>query len=278
MKQRNWGPLFLILAALFWSLGGLFTKSVVWDGVSVAVVRSLVALVIICIARKPFPIKLNKVKMLTAFCYFAQGLLFTVALKLTTAANVTTLQYTSTLHIIVFTAIMTRVLPRKRDVITALVMLAGIALAFVGNMDGGSILGNLLALASGLFYAGVFFCSRLEGSNAVESIVLGNALYLLLLPWVFTSEAVRTAPLTDLVYVALFGVCGAGIAWLCFAKGIKTTPSMQASFITMLEPVMAPIWTFIFLGESITVFSLLGCAIVITALLIYEWLEHNHKV
>jgi len=278
MKQRNWGPGFLFLAALFWSLAGLFTKSVVWDGVSVAVARSIVGLIIICVTKRPFPIRLNLVKILTAICYFAQGLLFIVALKLTTAANVTTLQYTSTIHIIVFTAIMTRVLPRKRDVITALIMLSGIVLAFAGNMQGGGMLGNILALLSGVFYAGVFFCSRMKGADAMESIVLGNGIYLLLLPWVFMSESVRSAPTSDLIYVVLFGICGAGIAWMCFAKGIKTTEPLQSNFITMLEPVMAPIWTFLFLGESITIFSLLGCGIVIATLLTYEWLEHKYPI
>lgn len=277
MKQCNWGPFFLLLAATFWSLGGLFTKTVVWDGVSVAVLRSLVSLVIICVVRKPFPLRFTLVKLLTAFCYFAQGLLFIVAMKLTTAANVTTLQYTSTIHVIIFTAIMTKVLPRRRDVLTALVMLAGIALAFAGNMEGGGALGNILSLLSGLFYAGVFFCSRLKGSDAVESIVLGNALYLLLLPWVLTSDAVQTAPPTDVIYVLLFGICSTA-AWLSFAKGIGTTPSMQASFITMLEPVMAPLWTFLFLGEAITLYSFLGCTVVITTLLVYEWLEHKHPI
>ena len=56
----------------------------------------------------------------------------------------------------------------------------------------------------------------------------------------------------------------------CFAKGIRTTPALQANFIAMLEPVMAPIWTFLLLSETPTVWSLIGCVIVIVTLLIYN--------
>ena len=57
---------------------------------------------------------------------------------------------------------------------------------------------------------------------------------------------------------------------MCFATGIKHTSALQANFITMTEPVMAPLWTFLFLGERLTPLSLVGCAIVIGTLLVYH--------
>lgn len=59
-------------------------------------------------------------------------------------------------------------------------------------------------------------------------------------------------------------------AWLCFAAGIKHTSALQASFITISEPVMAPIWTFVFLHETITPLAIVGCVIVIATLLTYN--------
>ena len=57
---------------------------------------------------------------------------------------------------------------------------------------------------------------------------------------------------------------------MCFGKGIKTTPALQANFITMAEPVMAPLWTYIFLKEHLSVLSVVGCVMVIATLLIYN--------
>ena len=69
-----------------------------------------------------------------------------------------------------------------------------------------------------------------------------------------------------LVFAALTGIG----TWLCFAVGIKHTSALQANFITMAEPVMAPVWTFVFLHETISPLSVIGCVVVIATLLLYN--------
>ena len=270
MIKRNYGPIFLLAAAIFWSLGGMFTKSVSWDGVSIATGRGLVAFLLIPLICRRIPKNLNRIKLATAFCYFAQGTLYILANKYTTAANAVMLQYTLPLYIILFTTIATRTLPAGRDILTTIILLGGIFLAFLGTMESGGMLGNFLGLASGLFYAGVFYLSRQPGADTVDSMILGNGMYLLLLPYVLQNEVVRSAPMSDLGMVVMFGLVASVMAWLCFAKGIQTTPALKASFITMIEPVMAPIWTFVLLGETVTLCSLLGFVVVIVTLTIYN--------
>ena len=276
-KKIQAGPLFLVLAALMWSTAGVVIKSVDWDGLCIAAMRGTICFVLLAVFLRPFPFKLNKVKVITGFCYFAQGVLYILANKYTTAANATMLQYTSTLYIILFTAIASRKLPKKLDVITSIVLLGGIALAFAGTTESGGMLGNVMALVSALFYAGVFYCSRMEGANTIESMVLGNAMYMLLLPLFFTNQQVMTAPVQIWLLAGIYGIIGGFGAWMCFAKGIKTTPSLQANFITMLEPVLAPVWTFLFLGETITVWSLLGAVVVIGGILVYNTLQSKQE-
>ena len=111
--------------------------------------------------------------------------------------------------------------------------------------------------------------ARKEGADAVESVILGSLISFALLPLVLTDQAVLASTPSDLFFMFLNGLC-ATVAWLCFAKGIRTTPALQANFIAMLEPVMAPIWTFLLLSETPTVWSLIGCVIVIVTLLIYN--------
>ena len=106
-------------------------------------------------------------------------------------------------------------------------------------------------------------------TDVIASVILGSLISFALLPLVLTDSAVLASTPTDLIYVFLNGLC-ATLAWLCFAKGIRTTPALQANFIAMLEPVMAPVWTFLLLSETPTVWSLIGCIIVIVTLLIYN--------
>ena len=270
IKNKKIAPLFLFGSALLWSLSGIFTKSVAWNGVCLATLRGVIALIVSGLLLRGHKIQLNRNKILAAICYFVQGVLFMCANKYTTAANATVLQNTSPLYILLFNAILAHRKPTKGECVTCACLFAGVILAFVGNLGGGGIVGNVFALVSALFYAGVFFFSKEEGANPLESLFLGNACYLLLLPVMLTDSNVLSTSLPDWGFLILFAVLTGIGAWLCFAMGIKHTSALQANFITMSEPVMAPVWTFLFLREMISPMSVAGCVIVIATLLIYN--------
>lgn len=156
----------------------------------------------------------------------------------------------------------------RRDFCPAL--LVGVSLAFVGNLDGGGTKGNTMALASSIFYAGVFFLSKDKSANPLESLFIGNLCYLIFVPAMLTNQAVRGTTSSEWVFLLVFATLTGIAAWLCFAAGIKHTSALQASFITISEPVMAPIWTFVFLHETITPLAIVGCVIVIATLLTYN--------
>lgn len=267
-KKRNAGPIWLFLAALFWSVIGLLTKNVPWNGFAIGIGRGTVAFFFMLALFRYFPRKLTKIKLATAVCYFMQGLLFVAANRYTTAANATVLQNTSPIYIIIVTSLVAKKLPARRDVLTCAAMLIGVGLACLGSAGSGGALGNALALISALFYAGVYFCSTRPGADTAESTMIGNLFYVVLFPFLFLSPEVRGSDLRVWLFVIALGV-SVTVAWLCFAKGIKTTDALQANFITMLEPVMSPIWTFLFLHETMSATSLIGCVIVVLTLLVY---------
>ena len=270
LKKPQFAPLFLFLSALMWSTSGIFTKSVAWDGVCLATLRGVIAFAASTLLLRGHKLRLNRRKVLAAMCYFAQGTLFMCANKYTTAANATVLQNTSPLWIILFGALFSRKRPTRLEIITCICLFFGVALAFVGNMGGGGWLGNVFALVSAVFYAGVFYLSKGEDANPLESLCLGNAMYLPLVPFCATNAAVLSTTPEQWVFLIAFAALSGVGAWLCFAVGIKHTSALQANFITMSEPVMAPIWTFLFLGETLGPLSLAGCAFVIATLLVYH--------
>lgn len=270
MPNKERGAQFLFLAALLWSLSGVFTKSVAWNGLCLATLRGVIAFAISLCLLRGRRIHWSRTKVMAAFCYFAQGILFMCANKLTTAANATVLQNLSPLFIILFNAVLAKKAPTRRECTVCCCLFLGIVLAFAGSMDEGNVVGNCLALTAALFYAGVFFLSKQEDADPLESLALGNGFYLCLLPAFVLNDAVRqTTPgqWAFLVAVAsLSGIC----AWMCFAKGIRTVSALRANFITMTEPVMAPLWTFLFLGEQVGPLSLVGCTVVIVTLIAYN--------
>ena len=276
LKNPRIAPLFLFFSALMWSTSGIFTKSLEWNGLCLATLRGVIACAASAMLLRGTKIHFNRRKVLAAFCYFVQGTLFMCANKYTTAANATVLQNTSPLWIILFNAFISRKRPTKLELITCACLFLGVAMAFVGNMGGGGWLGNIFALTSAVFYAGVFFLSKAENANPLESLFLGNGMYIFLLPFCVTNQVVLSTTLPQWGFLIAFAALSGVGAWLCFTVGIKHTGALQANFITMTEPVMAPIWTFLILGETLPPLSLIGCTFVIATLLVYHIRSAKH--
>ena len=277
IRNPRIAPFFLFLSALMWSTSGIFTKSVAWNGFCLAVLRGVIAFFASAWLVRGREIRLNRQKVMAAVCYFVQGVLFMCANKYTTAANATVLQNTSPLWIILFNAFLARKRPSRLECITCACLFSGVALAFAGNMGGGGWLGNIMALVSALFYAGVFFLSKEEGADPLESLFLGNTLYMLFVPFCAINETVLSTTLPEWGFLFLFASLSGIGAWLCFSIGIKHTSALQANFITMSEPVMAPLWTFLVLREQLSLLSVIGCVMVIVTILVFHVLQSREK-
>ena len=270
-NEKN-GPIFIFLSAFLWSLSGIFTKSVQWDGVCLATLRGVIAFIAAfgIVLSKGKKIRLNIAKVLCALCYFVQGVLFMCANKYTTAGNATVLQNMSPLYIILMNALISRKKPTRQELLVCLILFIGIGLAFAGNLGGGAALGNIFAMLSALFYGGVYFLSKQEGADPIESLLLGNGCYLFLVPFCAADPIVQQTTPSEWLFLLFFATLSGIGAWLCFAVGIRTSTALQASFIALAEPVMAPLWTYLFLHEEISVLSLAGFVIVIVTLVVYN--------
>lgn len=272
MKNEKYGPIFIFLSAFLWSLAGIFTKSVAWNGVCLATLRGIIAffVALALVLSKGNKVELNRVKVMCAICYFTQGILFMCANKYTTAANATVLQNMSPLYIILMNALINKKPPSRKELIVCAVLFLGVGLAFAGNLGGGAALGNIFAMLSALFYAGVYFLSKQEGADPIESLLLGNGCYLFLIPVLLMNQTVLHTSASEWPFLLFFATLSGIGAWLCFAAGIKSCSAVQASFIALAEPVMAPLWTYLFLGEQISMLSFIGFSIVIITLLVYN--------
>jgi drug/metabolite transporter (DMT)-like permease len=56
------------------------------------------------------------------------------------------------------------------------------------------------------------------------------------------------------------------VAYFFFVRGLKHVTATEASLTGMLEPVMNPVWVFLFLGERPSGYAAIGAAIVLAAI------------
>ncbi|MCR4682979.1 MAG: DMT family transporter, partial [Clostridiales bacterium] len=137
--------------------------------------------------------------------------------------------------------------------------------------------GNALALISGVSYACFFIFNSREDSEPFTAVLLSYALTALIgLPWLLRTD-VAVTPGSELLCVLALGLLQQGTAQICFALGIKETPPVAASLISGIEPILNPVLVAVFYGEKLTLLSLVGAAVVLLAVLVYNVITASKK-
>jgi drug/metabolite transporter (DMT)-like permease len=272
--------LFVVAAAVLWSSGGLFIKWTSINGLELSFGRSLLAAITVAIFTHREGFGLNRVTAIASVLYAALLLLFVLATKETTAANAIFLQYTAPVYLLIFEPLFYQEKFRARDLVVVIACVAGMSLFFVGKLRPEDVTGNLLALASGLCFACYFLLLRHTKSrnvNRASSVIYGN----LLLVLVAAPAGLRALPhmtSLDLWSVAYLGVIQIGLAYTLFtvamARGVR---SLDAGIVGYIEPVLNPIWVFLFWGEQPSQWALLGGAIIVTAVVVHTLVEARRR-
>ena len=140
-------------------------------------------------------------------------------------------------------------------------------LFFLGDLTPGELTGNLFGLLSGIFFAAFFLGMKKNDKQYQQSsIFFGNILVALIcLPFLFS---INDLLFTDLWKVSFLGVFQIAIAYAFFSFGLKRVIAVEASIISMVEPVLTPLWVFIGYGEIPSVSASIGGIIILSAITI----------
>ena len=269
-RLKRKGTAAMLAASFCFSLGGLFIKLIPWNPLAINGARNLIACCVIglYIRMTGHKLKLNKTVLVGALCMAGVTTLYAIANKLTTAGNTIILQYTAPIWIIVFMLVFFGKKPGKREICAILIVLAGIVCFFLESLSTGKVLGDILALLSGIFYAGVFMLNEFEKGDALSSMFFGQLVCgVFLSPLVLRESEFGAAVL---IPVFLLGAVQVGLAYVFFSAGTKYTDPVTASIINAIEPVLNPILVAVFYGERLGRLSLVGAAIVVCAILWYN--------
>lgn len=280
------GLLAVTAAAVLWSTGGLFIKWVSLDALGVTMWRSLLAGATIHLIARPPMVKPWRAGRLTwglALSYAATMLLFVTATKTTTAANAIFLQYTAPLYLLILGAAVLGERATRLDAATVAVAFGGMALFFVGRLETDQVWGNVAALGSGITLATMMLLLRHRGCGPhtrPQAMVLGNGLLVVGLLAVNAGRgagSVFTPDASDIAGLLFLGIVQIGIAYVLFAFAMTHVQALEASLIGMSEPVLNPVWVFIFLGETPGWWAVLGGAILVIAVAVRTWITERGR-
>jgi drug/metabolite transporter, DME family len=265
VTSEHRGLLLVAAAALLWSTGGIGIKALHEPPLVIAWYRSAFAAVALILLFRPRVWRWTAPFLIGLVSYAACLTTFVLATKWTSAANAIFIQYAGVVWVLLAAPLVLREPLQRRDAAAVAVAFVGMALFFVGRFETRGFRGELMALASSLFFAMLVLALRRERGSAAEAVVTwGNVLAALcLLPFVAGNLAV---PPRSAAVLAFLGVIQIGGAYALFVSGLKHVTATEASLMGMLEPIANPIWVFLFLGERPTAYSIAGGAIVLGAI------------
>ena len=274
MNKHQKSILFVFLASVCFSTGGLFIKLIPWSALAINGARNLIgaAVIGIYLLVSGHRLVFSRRVWIGALAMIGVTTLYALANKLTTAANTIVLQFTAPVFVILFMAAIYRQKPGRVDLAVCFFVLLGVVLFFVDGIEAGNLLGNVLAVLSGVCYAGVFMMNTGKDADAISSCFLGQLTAGLVLTPLCFRETDFSLP--TMAAVIALGAVQVGGAYILFSIGIRNTPPVTASLITGLEPVMNPLLVAAFYGERVTALSVIGSVIVVCSVLAYNvWLS-----
>jgi drug/metabolite transporter (DMT)-like permease len=257
---------FLIVTAVLWSSGGLLIKWISWNPIAIAGTRSAIATLVLLVALRRPHLTWSSPQIGGAIAYAVTVILFVVANKLTTAANAILLQYTSPIYVALFGAWFLGERATRLDWITVFVVISGLALFFLDDLTTGGFWGNVCAISSGVTFACfVLFMRKQKNDLPLESVFLGNILTALIgFPFMF--EAMPSA--SSWVGLMLSGVLQLGLSHVLYSAAIKHVTALEAILISVIEPILNPLWVLLIMGEVPGPWALLGGFIVLVSVTI----------
>jgi drug/metabolite transporter, DME family len=279
------GRFLVALAAILWSLSGAFTKLLTKEtalhldqpeisGLLIAFYRALFAGLVLLPSLRRRDISFRGAMIATAFSFAVMNALYVLAMALGSAANAVLLQYTAPMWMYLASVWWLGEPADRRSSVSLVIGLLGIAVILWGGWEDAQLPVIAIALGSGFAYAGVILGLRVLRDASPRWLTIVNHLAgaLLLLPFVcFAAHRVPSPPQLALLF--LFGSVQMALPYWLVARGLRVLSPQEAGTITLLEPLLNPLWAYLVSpkSEAPKIYTLAGGACILGALAWRYW-------
>lgn len=262
--NRKKGIYLLVLTSILWSFSGVCTKFISWNGFAVAGIRGLIAALLLLIVNRRPRLPRSGFQVAAIFSYVGLVVLLILSTKLTTAANAILLQYTAPIYSAILGYFVLKEPVTRHDITVIVLVLIGLAVFLYDGLADGRMAGNLIALLSGVCYGAMnVFMRKCDKDAPADNIFWGNLLaFVLMLPFMGRPEVTAV----NIGIILFMGIFQLGLAYILYSIAIPHVPALEATIITVLEPILNPVWVMLFYGEKPGIRTIIGGAIVLLAI------------
>jgi DME family drug/metabolite transporter len=268
------GAVLVAGSGIMFSFTALFFRAIEsatdWQFLAVRATGALAAMLIITAlraGRRPVPFHIIGWRTgLAGVLLGAMSVLYILAFARTSVATVTFLLAAGPLSGAFFGRIMLGERLHRSTVIAIVIAAAGIAVMAMRGVDAGRVDGFVLAAVIpailGLYNVLVRSTPKVD---PVIPAIISKSLVIPLTVVVAWSSTGLNMPLRDATLGFLAGFILIGVGLPLYNLGHRSVPTAQISLLVMSEVVLAPLWVWIWPGETPAAATLIGGALVIGA-------------
>ncbi|MBI3452673.1 MAG: DMT family transporter [Rhodospirillales bacterium] len=273
LSPRLAGYLFAIAAPVCWSVGGVIIRSVEaapWDIVFWRSFGHVATFSIFLFFRyggraiSDF-VRAGWAAPASALLICGTFVFHILAMTSTTVANVLVLQAMAPLLVAVFAWLILgeRIEPLARIAIA--IAFAGMAPVVGSSLGGGELSGDVFALMVAVCSAAnIIVVRRARDHNLLPATALA-AMLAVAIAWMESAPFVVS--LRDIGLLAVLGVIQMSLGLTCFYLALRRLPAAEVALITLLEPVLGPIWVWLLIGEEPAALTIIGGVAILGALI-----------
>ena len=152
--------------------------------------------------------------------------------------------------------------------VAMLFAIIGIAIMVINGFAAGKLVGNLSALLSATGFA-VFTVALRWGKleDMLPAVFLAGVFAIITGALVCEFNGYGfSLPRNDIVISVSMGVFQVGMGLVIYTIGSRVVPAAELALLSMTEVLLGPLWVWIFIGETVSFYTLLGGAVLMLAI------------
>ena len=200
---------------------------------------------------------------------------FVVAMSNTTVANVVFIISTQTMFLAIFGYFYLKEKVSLIGLISIFLAMSGIIIMVGDSITGGSLFGNIVALAIPINFAIYVMIIRKNTKVDMIPAIFYSGLFSLIYGF-FLAESFEFTK-HDLWMGFLLGVPQLAFGFICITIGSRTVESATVGLLMLMETLCAPIWVWLFLSEIPPISVFIGGVVIISAIILKSFDKKHSK-
>ena len=200
---------------------------------------------------------------------------FVVAMSNTTVANVVFIISTQTMFLAIFGYFYLKEKVSLIGLISIFLAMSGIVIMVGDSISGGSLFGNVVALAIPINFAILVMIIRKNTKVDMVPAIFYSGIFSLIYGF-FLAESFEFTK-HDLWMGFLLGVPQLAVSFICITIGSRTVESATVGILMLMETLCAPLWVWLFLNEIPPISVFIGGAVIISAIILKSFDKKHSK-